>query len=291
MTTGTPGRVFVLGGTTAAGKSSLALELAERFGVPVVSADAMTVYRGLDVGTAKPSLDELQRVPHHGIDVRDPDEEFSVADFVSLVESLAASHPQVLVVGGTPFYLRGLVRPLAKLPPANPAVRAELEAQADLHGHLQEVDPVSAARLHPNDRVRLVRALEVHRLTGMALSEHHARDPGTPRLPIELVWLDRGDLHERIETRVLQMIQCGYIEETARVLQAYGPTVRPLRSFAYRHFVSLLQGDLSEAEAVQRTVRDTWRFARKQRTFARGMAWEPCTAEEVRSRAAACLDV
>ncbi len=289
MPAAAPGRVFVLGGATAAGKSSLALDLAERFGTPVVSADAMTVYRGLDVGTAKPTPAELQRVPHHGIDVRDPDGEFSVADFVTLVESLAASHPRVLVVGGTPFYLRGLVRPLAPLPPADPRLRAELEALHDLHVLLAEVDPVSAARRHPHDRVRLVRALEVYRLTGVPLSEHHKRDLGAPRLSVQLVWLDRDDLKERIEKRVLQMMRCGYVQETQRALERYGPSIRPLRSFAYRYFVGLLQGELSETEAVHRTTSDTWRFARKQRTFARGMGWEASTAEEVRLRAAACF--
>lgn len=279
----------MLGGTTAAGKSALAIELAVRSGAPVVSADAMTVYRGLDVGTAKPTAAERALVPHHGIDVRNPDEDFSVTDFVDLVESLAAVHPRVLVVGGTPFYLRGLVRPLAPLPPANPTLRAELETEADLHGLLEQVDPASAARLHPNDRVRLVRALEVHRLTGLPLSLHHARDSGTPRLPVQLAWLDRPDLKSRIENRVRLMMREGYVEETRCAVDRYGPDVRPLRSFAYRHFVAMLDGTLSEEEAARRTARDTWRFARKQRTFARGMGWTPRTPDEVVALADATL--
>lgn len=271
------GRVFVLGGPTAAGKSALALELAERFSAPVVSADAMTVYRDLDVGTAKPSAAERARVPHHAIDIRNADEDFSVAQFVALVEELAARHPRVVVAGGTPFYLRGLVRPLAPLPPADPTLRAELSALEDLHGALQQVDPSSAARLHPNDTVRLVRALEVYRLTGTPLSVHHARDPGTPRLPLRLAWIDREDLPDRIERRLRGMLTQGYVEETAAVVERFGEQVRPLRSFAYRHLVAHLQGDLTLDEAQRRTGRDTWRFARKQRTFARGMGWSPCT--------------
>lgn len=287
----TPGAVFVLGGPTAAGKSDLALELAERFDAVVVSADAMTVYRGLDVGTAKPSAEDRARAPHFGLDLRELWEDFSVADFVAEVRRVTAAHPRVIVAGGTPFYLRALTDPLAALPPASPALRAELEALDDLHGRLAAVDPESAARLHPNDRVRLVRALEVHRLTGQTLTALHARGARTPPLADAVAWLDRDDLRDRIDRRIDGMLARGYLDEArwARSRAAGRPS-RPLRSFSYKHLLDHLSGAVALEEAVRCTARDTWRFARKQRTFARGRGWQPLARGAVMARAAATFD-
>ncbi len=283
-----PARVLVLGGPTATGKSDLAVELAERFGARIASADAMTVYRGLDVGTAKPPPEVLARHPHACVDVREVDEDFTVDDFVREVEALAARAERVVVAGGTPFYLRALVRPLSPLPPPDPAVRARLEALDDPHALLRERDPVTAARLHPNDRVRVVRALEVLEVSGRPMSAWQAMPPRRPPLADAVAWIDRDDLRERIEARLRWMAAHGYVEETRAVLAAgHPPGLKPLRSFAYRHLVAHVQGGIALDEALRRTGRDTWRLARKQRTWARGLGWsavDPAAVVEIARR-------
>ena len=267
--------ILVIGGPTAAGKTAAALHVACLWGARIVGADAMQVYRGLDVGTAKPPRSVLRRFPHACVDVRDLDDEFSVADFVAAVDEAERDADRVVVVGGTPFYLRALLRPLAPLPRADTALRAELEALADPHAALGEVDPVLAARLHPNDRVRVVRALEVARLTGRPLSEIQREDT-PPHRAIEAVWIDRADLDARIDARLQRMVERGYFEEIVRVLAA-GATgeEKPLRSFAYVHLVAWARGEIARDEAIRRTSRDTRRLARKQRTWARGLGLPP----------------
>mgnify|MGYP001561953071 CR=1 FL=1 len=236
--------------------------------------DAMQVYRGLDVGTGKVSVDDRRRVEHRNIDVRDPDETFSAADFVAEAEVAIATGRPVVLCGGTPFYLRAFLFPLVAAPPVNAALRAELEALEDPHPLLAAVDPVLAARLHPNDRVRVVRGLEFHRLTGRPLSSAHADDPRNRR-DAEVILLDADDLPERIDRRVLEMVDQGYVAETARVLERYPREVKPLLSFSYRHLVAHVLDGLPLAEAVALTQRDTRRFARKQRSFFRSLGLEP----------------
>ena len=184
---------LVLVGPTGAGKSDLAMAVAERHGAEVVSMDAMQVYRGMDIGTAKLSREDRARVPHHGIDVRDPDESFSAADFVALAEAaqaLAAARGRPLILcGGTTFYLQAWWVGLVPVPPVDPALRAALEAEPEPHRRLAEVDPELAARLHPNDLLRVVRGLEVYHLTGRPLSALHREHTKTPR-PSEVVWVD-----------------------------------------------------------------------------------------------------
>ena len=285
------GALFVLGGTTAAGKTGLALELAERLELALVSADAMMVYRGLDVGTAKPDPETLARFPHAGVDVRELDEEYSAADFVDEVRRARARSARVLVVGGTPFYLRALLNPLAELPPADPALRAELEALPDLHERLSILDPPTAARLHPHDRVRLVRALEVQALTGRPLSALHAEGARRPAPDATVGWLDRADLDERIAARLQLMADQGYVEEVARVLaEGADPACKPLRSFAYVHIVAHLRGEFDLDEAIRRTARDTRKLARRQRTWARSMGWAAEPPEAVAAHAIAFFE-
>jgi tRNA dimethylallyltransferase len=267
--------VLVIGGPTAAGKTAAAVHVACLYGAAIVGADAMQVYRGLDVGTAKPPPSVRGRYPHACVDVRDVGEDFSVADFIRAVEQTEARARNVIVVGGTPFYLRALVKPLAPMPGADAGLRAELEALEDPHTRLRDVDPAMARKLHPNDRVRIVRALEVHALTGRPMSEIQTTDTPAPR-SIEVVWLDRDDLDARIEARLQRMVERGYFEEVERVLAA-GATgdEKPLRAFGYRHIVAACRGDIDRGEALRRTSRDTRRFARKQRTWARSMGWAP----------------
>ena len=158
--------VLVIGGPTAVGKSQLALDIAKQIQAPIVSADAMTIYRGLDIGTAKPSVKELEQVQHFCVDIRAYNEPYTVGDFVDDVYHVLRNFEHVIIAGGTPYYLNALFRPLAPLPESQPDVRASLEQLADPHKILRQVDPISADRLHPNDKVRVIRALEVFEITG-----------------------------------------------------------------------------------------------------------------------------
>jgi len=265
---------MLIAGTTASGKTDLAIRIAEETDAVIVSADAMTVYRGLDVGTAKPSIKERAAILHYGIDIRNLGEAFDVSEFIALVEEVQQRHPRVIVAGGTTFWMQALLNPLADLPPPNPSVRAELEKLEDPYQHLEDLDPTAAARLHPNDRVRIVRALEVHRLTGKTQTELHEAGPSREPLNAHVIWLDRDHLRERIEARLAGMWSAGYIEEAEWALsQDPKGLSKPLQSFAYRHLVEHLKGDLELDEAKWRTSRDTWHFARKQRTWARGLGW------------------
>jgi tRNA dimethylallyltransferase len=246
----------------------------------------MTVYRGLDIGTAKPSAAVLARVPHAAVDVVDPDGEFSVADFIEAFEQARSLSPHVLVVGGTPFYLSALVRPIADMPAADPEVRAELEGLDDPHARLVEVDPERAAALHPNDRLRIVRALEVHLLSGKTMTELHAAGTCSPPVSATTVWMDTDELDERIERRLRDMLAAGYVAEVDGLLAAgWDPSLKPLRAFGYRHLVEHVRDGLDLDEALRRTGRDTRRFARKQRTWSRGLNWQPAGALEIREAA------
>ena len=275
--------VLILGGPTSAGKTAAALAVAEAYGAVVVSADATQVYRTLDIGTGKATAAERARVPHLGIDVVDPDEPFDATDFVALADAARTEHDRVVVAGGTSLYLRGLIRGFVTTPPVDPTLRAELEATPDLHAELQRVDPVLAERLHPNDRVRLVRGLEVWRQAGERLSDLQAAHAAAPdRLAHRGVWLDRDDLDDRIDQRVLAMMEAGYVDEVRQVLaMGFGRELKPLQSLGYRHLCDHLLDGLALDEAVRRTQRDTRRFARKQRTWHNTLGFERIAAPGV----------
>lgn len=274
-------RCLVLAGPTAAGKSAAAMDVCERFDAVLLSADAMQVYRHMDIGTAKPTLEEQARVRHFGIDLVNPDEDFDASDFVALADEVLAVHPRVVVAGGTSLYLQALIRGLVKTPTVDPALRAELEAIDDLHGALAAVDPELAARLHPNDRVRLVRGLEVYRQSGQRLSELQAEHADQPdRIEVAALWLDREDLDERIDQRVHVMLDAGYLDEVRGLLDAgYGPELKPMKSLGYRHLTEHLLADLPLDEAIRRTQRDSRRFARKQRNWMRVLGYDKAMAD------------
>jgi len=262
--------LLVLGGPTAAGKTAAACAVHDRTGARLVSADAMQVYRGLDIGTGKPTPDELTSYPHACLDVRDPHQDYNAADFARDADAVIAQGGPVVVVGGTGLYLRALLQGLVVTPPADPALRAELETLPDLFAALQAVDPVLAARLHPNDRVRILRGLEVHRMTGQRLSELHDAHLGQVRHQAVRLWLDRDDLHARIDARVLQMVEQGLVQELRDALDAgVPPDCKPLKSLGYKHFLFHVRGTMSLDEAIRCTQRDTRRFARKQRAMLR----------------------
>lgn len=285
--------VLVVAGPTASGKTALSVSLAQRWDAVVLSADAMQVYRGMDIGTAKATAEERAGVPHFGLDIREPSQPFDVADFLQLFEEVQAAHPRVVVAGGTHLYLRGLIRGLVGTPPVDPALRAELEAAPDLHHRLQQVDPALAERLHPNDRVRLVRGMEVFLQTGQRLSELQAQHAQAPdRVRAEVLWCDRDDLAERIDRRVLQMMQGGYLGEVQTLLDTgHTRDLKPMQSLGYRHLADHLLDGVELAEAVRRTQRDTRRFARKQRTWRKNLgaathdARDPSLCEAAAERA------
>lgn len=278
---------LLIGGPTASGKTALALEIARQWGAVIVSADAMQVYRGMDIGTAKPSAAERAAVPHVGIDVVDPHEPFDAAAFVALADAALQGDRPVIVAGGTSLYLHALVRGLVHTPDADPVLRAEILAGGDLHRRLAKVDPILAARVHPHDTVRLVRGLEVHAQTGTPLSALQAAHADAPdRLRAHTLWLDARDLTERIDARVHAMIAAGYVDEVRALLdRGVDRTLKPMQSLGYRHLADHVLDGLPLDEAVRRTQRDTRRFARRQRTWHNTLGWPVVSGEAARETA------
>lgn len=280
------GRLVAIVGPTAVGKSALALALAEKLpcltGVPVeiVSADSRQVYRGLDVGTAKPTAAEQARVPHHGIDLVEPGDDFSVAEFqdhaYAAIEDVLGSGGVPLLVGGTGLYVKAVVEGM-RLPrvPPDGALRAELEERAHregattLHRRLEELDPLAAGRIDARNVRRVIRALEVTLKTGEPFSR--GSDP-RPRYEVLTIGVttDRSTLYRRIDERVDRQVANGLIEETRQVLErGCSPTRPALRGFGYREIVAYLQGDLTLPSAVERYKFATHRFARQQSAWFR----------------------
>ncbi len=276
-------KVLVITGATASGKSSLAVRMALDLGGEIVNADSMQVYRGMDIGTAKPTTEERRGIPHHLLDVVDPDEPFDAAHYRDL--ALAAVHDIVsrgrvcLVVGGTGLYLRILLGGVFPGAPADLAVRralrqeAEAEGAASLHQRLGRVDPDAARRIHPNDAYRIIRALEVLHVTGRRPSElmreHGFRDRPLNALKLCLD-VPREDLYLRIDARSEEMLGGGLVEETRRLLAAgFGPGLKPMKAIGYRHAVEYLEGTLSLQETLSRLQRDTRRYAKRQMTWFR----------------------
>ena len=277
---------LIIAGTTASGKTSLAVDLAKAHDAVVVSADAMTIFRGLDIGTAKPTVAERCGVEHFGIDTHHLKDDSDVSGFVDLVDRVRKTHPRIIIAGGTTFWVSALVRPLAALPPSNPALRAELEAVADPYAALTEVDPSAAERLHPNDRVRVVRALEVFHLTGQTQSSLHAAGPKREPLSVPTIWLDSDDLRPRIDERIRLMVEGGYIDEAQWACREDpDKTCRALQSFAYKHLVSQHDGLIDTDEALRRTARDTWQYARKQRNWAKNLGWTQSSQDDIKKAA------
>jgi tRNA dimethylallyltransferase len=262
-------RAFVIGGPTAAGKTALSLAVAEAVGATIVSADAMQVYQGMDVGTAKATPAERARVVHHGLDVVAPTAAFDVADFLRLAREVLALGQPVVVVGGTSLYLHHLRRGIAETPAPDPALRRHLLDDPALHARLQACDPVLAARLDPADKVRVVRGVEVFLQTGRRLSDLQAAHAAAPdEVDVVGVWVDVEDLDARIDRRVVAMIEDGYVDEVKRLLASGVPRdAKPMRSLGYRHLADHVLDGRSLEDAIAATQRDTRRFARKQRTW------------------------
>jgi tRNA dimethylallyltransferase len=267
----------VLTGPTGSGKSALALELAERTGAEIVSMDSMTLYRGLDVGTAKPTVEDRLRVPHHLIDVLEPWESASVAWWLDRaaerVADISARGRPVLIVGGTPLYLKALLHGLFDGPPADLALRARLEGDADrdglgaLHGRLAAVDPVAAARLHPNDLRRVVRALEVWELTGRPISDWQTewRQSAADRPAVFCIDRPRAELYGRIDRRVSETLAAGWLEEARRLRTLTPPVSREVgAAIGYRELFDFLEGRLGWDDTVRLIRQRTRNLAKRQ---------------------------
>ncbi|MBL0944672.1 MAG: tRNA (adenosine(37)-N6)-dimethylallyltransferase MiaA [Hydrogenophaga sp.] len=289
-----PPRCIALAGPTASGKTAAALAIAARWPVEIVSVDSALVYRGMDIGTAKPSAAERAAVPHHLIDILEPTQAYSAADFVRdatrLVGEIAARGRTALLVGGTMLYFKALLTGLDDLPAADAAVRERLEARARaegwpaLHAELQRVDPVSAARLFPNDAQRIQRALEVFEVSGRPLSAFHtgrAHDPHSPLREEHLIALepaDRAWLHARIAERFDAMLAAGFVDEV-RALRARGdlhPELPAMRCVGYRQaWAALDAAPLPDAAALaelrERGIFATRQLAKRQLTWLRSL--------------------
>lgn len=274
--------VIILGPTTV-GKSELAIELAQKFSLEIINADSMQLYRGMDIGSAKPSLEERKLVTHHLIDIKDPAEEFSAAQFKNEARKVIFSRAQagklLLVVGGTGFYIRALTKGLFSAPSADLKLREKLKEKERTQGkwylykELEKVDPEAASTIHPNDTFRIIRALEVWYLTGDPISQqqkkHQFKHSYFNLLKIGVI-RDRKEIYHRIEQRVDNMIKDGLVNEVKRLLRrGYPPTIKPFQSLGYKQILSYLQGDLSLDEAVSSIKRNTKRYAKRQLTWFR----------------------
>jgi tRNA dimethylallyltransferase len=286
----TPAPVVVVAGPTAAGKSGVALELALRFGGEIVNADSMQVYRGLDIGTAKPSAADRARVPHHMLDVVTPDVPYNAGRYSREARAAAshihARHGLVLLAGGTGLYIRAFLEGLIDDEDgADRELRARLEREAAraveegeagrLHARLAEVDPIAATRIHPNDVRRTVRALELVGRHGAPISRLRDRHGFSDR-PYTVLYLvldpGREELDRRIDARSAAMIEAGLLRECRALrAQGYGPELRPLRAIGYRHMMPVVDGQDTLANAVAGMQQDTRQFARRQRTWFRGV--------------------
>lgn len=272
-------------GPTASGKTDLAVSLVERLPFEIISVDSALVYRGMDIGTAKPDAETLARAPHRLIDILDPAEAYSASRFredaLREMADITAAGRIPLLVGGTMLYYRALEQGLSRLPHADAPTRARIEAAAAelgwqaMHDKLAEVDPVAAERIHPNDPQRLSRALEVYELTGRPMSELW-QENGPPALPYRLLKLavaptDRAELHERIARRFHLMLEQGLVDEVEALYRRgdLGPELPSIRCVGYRQVWQYLAGELSSAEMSERGIVATRQLAKRQFTWLR----------------------
>lgn len=278
-----PPPVLAIVGATATGKSALALELAEALDGEIINADALQVYRGFDIGTAKPGAEERARIPHHLIDILEPHERYSAGDFArraaEAIDEIRSRGRLPVVVGGSGLYLRALFEGLSPIPPGDPEVRRRLRERLEAEGlpalaaELRERDPETAARLPPGDTQRILRALEVSLVSGEPLSAYISRQPfGAQRIEAVRVGLTlpRGILYDQIAGRVAQMVQGGWVEEVASLLsRGLSPGLPAFQAIGYRQLVQYLEGTWSLDRAIAETIQATRRFAKRQETWFR----------------------
>jgi tRNA dimethylallyltransferase len=278
-----PPAIFVMG-PTAAGKTDLAIEIAKQCPVEIISVDSALVYKGMDIGTAKPEPEVLAQFPHHLVNILDPTEPYSAGQFrddaLALMSEITHRGKVPLLVGGTMLYFKALQGGLADLPPAEPAIRAELDAEVEAHGlihlhqRLAEVDPVSANRIHVNDPQRLQRAMEVYLISGKTLTELTAEQQVDFPYQVSKVIItpfDRKVLHERIERRYRNMVKAGFVDEVRRLFERDDchAQLPAIRAVGYRQAWSYLSGEIDEETFIYKAIVATRQMAKRQLTWCR----------------------
>ena len=276
--------IICIAGPTASGKTALAVELAKELHGEVVSCDSMQVYRRMNIGTAKPTSEEMQGIPHYMLDVAEPWEDFSVSRYCELatpiVEDILSRGKTAIIAGGTGLYMDSLIQGNAFAPFPSTGVRERLEAQADAEGMeamlawLRSLDPDSAARLHLSDRKRILRALEVYLETGETITAHNRRTQALPPrfcpLWLGLDFADRGELYRRIDLRVEEMLRQGLLEEIRELLASgIPPKCTAMQAIGYKEFVEAVQGSLPVEQAVEEVKKSSRHYAKRQLTWFR----------------------
>jgi tRNA dimethylallyltransferase len=293
-------KIIIICGPTALGKTSMAINVAGIFNGEIIGADSMQIYRYMDIGTAKPTTDEQSRVAHHMIDLIDPDEHFDARQFAEMayekIIRLYARGVTPFVVGGTGLYIKALVHGLFKAGPSDIHVRERLQEQARIYGadflhqKLRRYDPDTAERIHPNDSYRIIRALEVHELTGKTITafqqDHGFKDHRFRMLKIGL-HIDREVLYDRINHRVDAMMDSGFLNEVKGLLEmGYSENLKSMQSIGYRHLMDFIKGRCSWDETMRTLKRDTRRYAKRQLTWFKAdpnIVWrEPGQLREIR---------
>jgi tRNA dimethylallyltransferase len=274
-------KIIIICGATGIGKTSVGIELAQTLGAEIVSADSMQIYRYMDIGTAKPTPEELAQAVHYMIDIVDPDEDYDAVQFSKQARDRIAEIVErgraPLVVGGTGLYIKALMHGLFESNPVDPQIRYRLKREVEEHGgqalheRLQQVDPDTAGRLHPNDSYRVIRALETIESTGKSISELH-QNHGFENDPFDALQIglqmDRQDLYARIDQRVDLMVEAGLVEEVKKLLEmGYSAELKSMQSIGYRHVAAYLQDKLPWDECLRTLKRDTRRFAKRQFTW------------------------
>jgi tRNA dimethylallyltransferase len=274
-------KIIIITGPTATGKTDLAVNLALDIGGEVVNCDSMQVYKGMDIGTAKPLPEEKKGIPHHMLDIVNPDEEFNASIYrehaVPVIRDIIKRGKVCFVVGGTGLYIKSLLGGLFECPSSDPEIRERLLMEYDKNGkeilyeRLKTLDPDYAKTVHPNDRVRITRALEVIELTGspfsLLASDHSFKKQEFTPLKICL-YHEREMLYERINIRSIKMFESGLIEETENLLKnGYSPELKPFKSIGYRHAIDYLENRMSYDQSIELLQRDTRRYAKRQITW------------------------
>lgn len=276
-------KVIVICGPTGIGKTSVAIRMARHFGGEIVSADSMQIYRFMDIGTAKPDASERKAALHHLIDIVDPDTHFDAAQFAHMASGIIAGICRrqriPIVAGGTGLYIKTLIHGIFQQHPADKGIRSELKNLAKEKGlpflfeQLKNCDPAASLRIHPNDEFRIIRALEVFKISGKPISDHHQRHRFTnqPFQTLKIgLFLDRPALYDRINRRVDTMIEQGFIEEVKDLLgRGYSADLKSMNAIGYRHVVELITGQCSLQDAMDTMKRDTRRYAKRQMTWFR----------------------
>jgi len=276
-------KLIIIAGPTATGKTSLAVELAQEFNGEIINADSMQVYRYMDIGTAKPNITERRGIVHHLIDVADPDDDFNAAKYrelaVPLIGEIVNREKTCFLVGGTGLYIKTLLGGLMDCPRPDPEIREKLVDECRrkgapfMHKRLGLLDPDSAARIHPNDRTRVIRALEIISLTkrphSSMIMEHGFKE--RPYLTLKIcLHMERNRLYERINERSRRMVEAGLIDETKGLLErGYSPELKSMNSLGYRHAVSFLRREYTLEEMISKLTQDTRRYAKRQMTWFR----------------------